>query len=94
MPVLGDYSRPSVGSETAASHLTFQCALCNKIFSRKSVLAKHLRIHTEEKSFQCIQCDKIFWKEAVLWNTKAHILPRNHFNAESVINSFQKNATL
>ena len=38
----------------------YQCAYCDKSFSRSSSKTKHERIHTNEKPYQCVFCNKSF----------------------------------
>jgi KRAB domain-containing zinc finger protein len=37
---------------------SFECNVCEKIFSQLGILNQHRRIHTGEKSFQCDICKK------------------------------------
>ena len=38
----------------------FKCDQCNKQFSVKQALTKHLRTHTAKKIFQCSECNECF----------------------------------
>lgn len=47
--------------EAAASRAkAFQCDNCNRYFTRKTHLRRHMTIHTDERAFACKSCDKKF----------------------------------
>ena len=50
-----------------------QCPLCSKILGDKFKVARHILIHTGEKSFYCSQCNYAS-------NQKAHL--KRHFNSK------------
>jgi uncharacterized Zn-finger protein len=45
---------------------SFTCPKCFKDFNDSSNLAKHVRLHTEEKPYKCSQCDKSFSHSSTL----------------------------
>ncbi|KAI8377783.1 uncharacterized protein BYT42DRAFT_496899 [Radiomyces spectabilis] len=48
------------------SHKPFICHLCDRPFSRKHDLHRHVRVHTGAKPYQCPCCQKSFGRTDAL----------------------------
>lgn len=59
-----------------AGEKPFNCIYCEKRFSVKDYLTKHIRTHTGEKPYTCPYCDKRFTQRSALTvhTTKLHPL--------------------
>lgn len=49
----------------------FDCDICKKVFSTKSVLERHILTHTQERQFECDVCGKRFKQSG---HVKSHML--------------------
>ncbi|GFT52589.1 hypothetical protein NPIL_649221, partial [Nephila pilipes] len=48
----------------------FPCSVCNKLFTEKSSVKIHMRIHSGEKPYTCKTCGKSYTQKA---NLKSHL---------------------
>lgn len=57
------------------SRIRFECEVCDREFTNKSNLKKHLRTHTGDRPYECDRCDKAFTQSP---NLKRHKLAIHH----------------
>lgn len=57
-----------INEDNDANKNKFECELCNKFFSRKTHLIRHMTIHTDERAFECIHCNQKFRRRDHLQN--------------------------
>ena len=49
------------------NQMSRKCKLCNKVFSRKSYLKKHIRVvHEKQRPYECDRCKKTFGEKGNL----------------------------
>ncbi|XP_070790445.1 zinc finger protein 420-like [Pituophis catenifer annectens] len=55
-----EHGNKSVNKRTCRRKKPHKCMECGKVFSQKSALITHQRIHTGEKPYKCLECGKDF----------------------------------
>ena len=74
-------AKPTSNEDVESNDLTFYsftvdgakpyaCSECGKAFSQRSILTRHLRVHSGEKPFVCGRCGRTFSRKS---NMKAHL---------------------
>ncbi|XP_046407914.1 gastrula zinc finger protein XlCGF57.1-like isoform X2 [Ischnura elegans] len=61
----------TVSPDTAKK--SYSCGECDKSFSRKNTLVRHIRTHTKEKPYSCSECNKSFSvKSSLVCHIRTH----------------------
>uniref|UniRef100_A0A1B0D5J8 C2H2-type domain-containing protein n=1 Tax=Phlebotomus papatasi TaxID=29031 RepID=A0A1B0D5J8_PHLPP len=63
---LQEHSQQCLGKERVPAEKPFECSVCQKNFGKKSVLNRHLLIHTGKKPFRCDICRQTFTQKSSL----------------------------
>uniref|UniRef100_A0A1B0DNH1 C2H2-type domain-containing protein n=1 Tax=Phlebotomus papatasi TaxID=29031 RepID=A0A1B0DNH1_PHLPP len=63
---LQEHSKECLGKERVPAEKPFECSVCQKTFGKKSVLNRHLLIHTGKKPFRCDICRQTFTQKSSL----------------------------
>ena len=61
-----DWGKSSKSVKNMISNKNFECEFCHRVFSNKSHLDRHIRVHTGEKPFSCKICHKSFTQKSNL----------------------------
>ncbi|PSN31453.1 hypothetical protein C0J52_19055, partial [Blattella germanica] len=72
----------------------FQCKICNKSFTRKNNLNRHMIIHTSNRPFQCEICNKSFTRKSDLNRHMITHTSKRPFQCEICSKSFSQKSYL
>ncbi|PSN31455.1 hypothetical protein C0J52_19055, partial [Blattella germanica] len=72
----------------------FQCKICNKSFTRKNNLNRHMIIHTSNRPFQCEICNKSFTRKSDLNRHMITHTSKRPFQCEICSKSFTLKSNL
>ena len=66
-------AEPKLGSNLMEEKV-FKCRMCDKTFSRKLTLTRHMQTHSDEKPFPCHICGKrLSRKDVLMLHLKSHM---------------------
>ena len=73
--------------------MAFQCLYCQKTFTRKDSLQRHLLLHTQLQQFACDRCDKTFTRKDLFdAHTRLHNTPK--FKCDKCDKTFTRKSNL
>ncbi|CAH8829423.1 unnamed protein product [Trichobilharzia szidati] len=82
--------------DTATKHkkrkVTYSCSVCDKKFSKPSLLKRHMTIHTKDKSYECVLCHARFTQKS---SAKTHLsLHINPLDSQPTKHDFEPSLTV